>query len=279
MGGLYDAGLLEEPWEGGAAGGGGIYCRAMDATGPTLLRRALAVLQAKQYLVFYAIPVYALAAVVPLVLSWLHDGGSAEDVLARVQAPLYDVVAAPGLIAVGVLLVYLVAYTWFRAAYIRSIVGRFHLRPQDERQFASLLGFHVLIEIVSGAGAWVIVATDNDALTTATGIVVFVFSIAVMYADYAIVITGLDPARAIARSWACVGSNLALSALLALVVSLIAMLASAFLAETVNDGLLQALPLLVIYIVVMGVVTFIADVVLVVTYMHAVETGRLPRAR
>ena len=116
----------------------------MDATGPTLLRRALAVLQAKQYLVFYAIPVYALAAVVPLVLSWLHDGGSANDAIGRVQAPLYDAVAAPGLLSVGLVVLYLAAFTWFRAGYIRSIVGRFHARPQNGGQFASLLGLYTL---------------------------------------------------------------------------------------------------------------------------------------
>ena len=37
--------------------------------------------------------------------------------------------------------------------------------------------------------------------------------------------------------------------------------------------------MLVIFVVVMGVVTFVADVVLVVAYVHATETGRLPRAR
>ena len=55
---LYDAGGRRSS-DGAAAG---IYSRAMEATGPTLLRRALAVLQAKQYLAFYAIPIYALPA-------------------------------------------------------------------------------------------------------------------------------------------------------------------------------------------------------------------------
>ena len=62
-------------------------------------------------------------------------------------------------------------------------------------------------------------------------------------------------------------------------VSLIAMTVATLLAQTVNDGVAQALPLLVIDVVVMGVVTFVADVVLVIVYVHAIETGRLPRAR
>jgi hypothetical protein len=251
----------------------------MDVTRPTLLRRALAVLQAKQYLVFYAIPVYALVALVPLLLSWLHDGGSVDEILGRAQAPLYDVVAAPGVAAIVVVGAYLAVFTWFRAGYIRSIVGRFHARPQDGGQFASLLGLQLIIEAVSGVGAWVIVTTDDATITTVTGVIVFVISIAIMYADYAIVITGLDPLRAIARSWACVGANLVLSTVLALAVNLIAIGAAALLGEAVVDGLPQALPLLVIYVVAMGVVTFVADVVLVVAYVQTVESGRLPRAR
>jgi hypothetical protein len=251
----------------------------MDVTGPTLLRRALAVLQAKQNLVFYAIPVYALVALVPLVLSWLHDDGSVDEIVGRAQAPFFDATAAPGLVAIGIVVAYLAIFTWFRAGYIRSIVGRFHLRPQDGAQFASLLGLQLLIEVVSGLGAWVVATTEDTAAVTVTGVVVFIFSIAIMYADYAIVITGLDPLRAIARSWACVGANLLLSTMLALVVNLIAIAAATLLAQMVDGGLPQALPLLVVYVVVMGVVTFVADVILVVAYVYAVENGRLPRAR
>lgn len=251
----------------------------MDATGPTLLRRAVAVLRARQYLVFYAIPVYALYAVVPLVLSWLHDGGSAADVVGRAKAPLYDVLAAPGLAAAAIVVAYLAVFTWFRAAYIRSLVGRFHLRPQDGPQFASLLGFQVIIEAVSAAGVWAVAASDSGAVATLVGLAVFAFGVAVMYADYAIVITGLDPVRGISRSWACVGANLALSLTLALIVNVFGILALAVLAGLIHDGLLQSIPLLVIDVVVMGVVSFVADVVLVVAYVNAVETGRLPRAR
>ncbi len=250
----------------------------MDATGPTLLRRALAVLQAKQYLVFYAIPVYALAAVVPLVLSWLHDGGSTNDAIGRVQAPFYDAVVAPGLVSVGLLAFYLAVFTWFRAGYIRSIVGRFHARPQNGGQFASLLGLYTLIEVATGLGAWVIAAADASAATTLAGIVVLLFTVAVMYADYAIVITGLDPVRAIARSWACLRANLGLSILLVLVVDLVGTAARTALARTATGGLAQTVPVLVIFVVVMGVVTFAADVLLVVAYVNATETGRLPRA-
>jgi hypothetical protein len=251
----------------------------MDATGPTLLRRALAVLQAKQHLVFYAIPVYALAAFVPLVLSWLHDGGSVDDVLGRTKAPAFDVTAAPGLATIGIFVFFVAVYAWFRAGLIRSIVGRFHLRPHDGAQFASMLGLQLIIEALNGAGAWVIVSADNATVSSVTGVVVFALSIAIMYSDYAIVITGLDPVRAIARSWACVRANLLLSILLAATVSLIAMTVATLLAQTATDGVAQALPLLVIEVVVMGVVTFVADVVLVIAYVHAVETGRLPRAR
>lgn len=250
----------------------------MDASGPTLLRRALAVLQAKQYLVFYAIPLYALLSLVPLTLSWLHDGGSADDVVGRGRAPFYDFAAAPGLAAAGVLTAYLLAYSWFRGGYIRSIVGRFHLRPHDGGQFASLLGLQVILETVSGLAVWAIAATDDATVTTVADLALFGIFFVVMYADYAIVITGLDPARAIARSWACVGANLPISAAVAVAVRLAGTAAAVLVARLVTDDLLHAWPILVIEIVVMGVVMFVADVILVVAYIHAVETGRLPRA-
>jgi hypothetical protein len=258
----------------------GIYSGAMDATGPTLLRRALAVLQAKQYLLFYAIPLYALSAVVPLLLSWMHAEGSPDDVLGRPASAVYDVAAAPGLLAIAVVLVYLAVYTWFRAGFIRSIVGRFHLRPQSGGQFFSLLGVYATVEIVFGLGAWALVATtDAGAVVGLIGVVLLVAGVVLMYADYASVITGLDPVRAIVRSWACVRANLAISVMVALTVYLVAALAGTLLSLATDEGWLQAVPLLVIYVLVMGVVTFAADVVMVVTYVHAVETGRLPRAR
>lgn len=251
----------------------------MDATGPTLLRRALAVLQAKQYLVFYAIPVYALAALAPLLLSWMRDQGTVKDVLGRPSAPLYDAAAAPGLIAAGVLVVYLGAYTWFRAGYIRSIVGRFHLRPQSGAQFFSLLGVYVITEVVAALGGWSLAASGGGGIGSLAVLALLTIGVILMYSDYAAVITGLDPVRAVARSWACVRANLALSALIALVVYLVGSLAGTALFAVADGGWWQAAPLLVIYVVAMGVVTFVADVLMIVVYVHSVETGRLPRAR
>lgn len=251
----------------------------MDVTGPTLLQRALAVLQAKQYLVFYAIPVHGLATGSALLLSWLNEGGSIDEVLGRARAPLFDAGAAPGPATVGLALAFVVLFTWFRAGFIRSIVGRLHLRPQDRVQFGSLLALYVAIEGVTAAGVWIIGTYDAAAVATAAGIVVFSLTLVAIYADYAIVITGLGPLRAIARSWACVRANLAVSALVVLLATLVSYVVTAALGETVDGGLLQALPLIVIAVVVMGVVTFVADVVLVVTYVHAVENGAIPHGR
>jgi len=251
----------------------------MEATGPTLLRRALAVLRAKQYLVFYAIPVYALAVGASLLLSWLRARESAVDVLSRAAAPFYDAAPRPGFFAVAIVVAYLALSTWFRAGYIRSIVGRFRLRPQSGTQFFSLLGVYVVTEAVAGLSAWALSASGSATVTTIVGIVRLVLVIVLMYADYAVVITGVDPVRAIFRSWACVRANVALSLLVAVAFSLVGSVASAVLFLLLEGGWLQAAPLLVIYVVVMGVVSFVVDVVLVVAYSHAVETGRLPRAR
>ncbi len=256
-----------------------VYSSTMDVTGPTLAQRAVAVLRAKQYLVFYAIPIHALATLTALALSWLHEGGAIDEVLGRARAPLYDAVAAPGVVAAALVVAYLVPFTWFRAGLIRSIVGRLHFRPQDGRQFWRLLALHLLIELVSAAGVWAVVARDEAAVAAGAGIAVFAFTFAVMYADYAIVVTGLGTLRALARSWACVRANLALSALLVLLVTLVSSAVSAVLDESLDGRLLQAAPLLVVAVVVMGLVTFVADVVLIVAYVHAVENGRLPHAR
>lgn len=251
----------------------------MDATGPTLLRRALAVLHAKQYLVFYAIPVYALAVLAPLLLSWLHERGAAEEVLGRAAAPFYDTVAAPGLLAVGAVLVYLGAYTWLRAGYIRSIVGRLHLRPQSGVQFFSLFGVYTVTEVVSGLGAWALSSKGHGGVASLVGIALLAIGVVLMYSDYAAVITGLDPLRAIWRSWGCVRANVALSAMVAITAYLVGALAATALLAAANGDWPRAAPLLLIYVMVMGVVTFAADVVMIVTYVHSVETGRLPRAR
>lgn len=251
----------------------------MDVTGPTLAQRAVAVLRARQYLVFYAIPIHALATFAALALSWLHEGGTVEEVLARARAPVYDAVAGPGVASVTLGVAYLLLFTWFRAGLIRSIVGRLHFRPQDAAQFWRLLALHLAIELVSALGVAAVAIRDDAGVAAAAGIAVFAFTFVVMYADYAIVITGLDAPRAVARSWACVRANLPVSALVVLVVTLVSTAAAAALAASVDGSLLQAAPLLVIAIVVMGLVTFVADVVLIVTYVHAIENGVLPHAR
>lgn len=256
-----------------------VYSTTMDVTGPTLAQRAVAVLRAKQYLVFYAIPIHAMATAAALALSWLHDGGAIDEVLGRARAPLFDTVAAPGAAAIALAAGYLALFTWFRAGLIRSIVGRLHFRPQDAAQFWRLFALHLLIELVSAAGVWAVVARDEAVVAAAAGIAVFAFTFVVMYADYAIVVTGLDTPRAVARSWACVRANLALSALVVLLVTLVSSAVSAALGESLDGRLLQAAPLLLVAVVVMGLVTFVADVVLIVTYVHAIENGRLPHAR
>jgi len=158
-----------------------------------------------------------------------------------------------------------------------AVIG--NLVRHDGGQFASLLGLQVILETLSGLAVWAIAATDDATVATVADVVLFGLFFVIMYADYAIVITGLDPARAIARSWACVGANLPISAAVAVAVRLATTAAAVLVARLVADDFVHALPILVIDVVVMGVVMFAADVVLVVAYIHAVETGRLPRAR
>ncbi len=248
----------------------------MNATRPTLVQRVTAVLRAREYVVFFSIGLFALDVGVPVFSAWLHRGGPFSELMYNTWGPLADSVAARSVVIGSVWVVYVVALTWLRAGYIRSLVGPVHFRPAGGRQFANLLGFQVFLEVVSALGVWGLVAAGEDAL--AANLVVFgqlVIYFVVLYADYIIVLGGVGPLRGVLLSWRMVRLNLLLSAGLLLFVTLVGQLSAGLLGENVISGLTRALPMLLVQCVLMGAVVFVADVVLVVLYRDAVESGRL----
>ena len=251
----------------------------MDGTGPTLPQRVTAVLHAKQYLAFFAIGLYAFDFAVPIASAWLYRHEPLAKLLRNTQGALADAVAARSAVIAVVFVVYLLVGTWLRAGYIRSLVGRFHLRPADRRQFLRLLVFDLALEIVGALAAGAIVLGGDDLLlANAVVFSLLAFNVPVLYADYIIVIADVGPLRAVALSWRTVRAAPIPSALILLAVTLLANRAAGLLDQNVTGSLARAAPMMLVQCVIVGGVVFVADVVLVVLYLNAAETGRLKPA-
>jgi len=253
----------------------------MDGTRHRLPQRVTAVLHAKQYLVFFAIGLYALDFAVPIASAWLYRHEPLAELLRNTRGPLADAVAAPSAVIATFFVVYLLVGAWLRAGYIRSLVGPFHLRPADRRQFLRLLALELALEVVGALGAGAIVLAGDDLLlanAVVLGLLAFYF--VVLYADYIIVIADVGPLRAVDLSWRTLRATPVLSALILLTVTLLGSAATGLLDENVTGSLARATPMMLVQCVIMGGVVFVADVVLVVLYLNAAETGRLtPKPR
>jgi len=218
---------------------------------------------------------------VPITSAWLYRRGPLAELLRNTWGPLADAFAARSLLILALFIVYMLARTWLRAGYIRSLVGPFHLRPTDRRQFLRLAVLELALEVVAALAAGALVLAGDDLLLTSAvvlGLLAFYF--VVLYADYIIVIADVGPLRAVALSWRTVMATLVPSGLILLAVTLLGNAATGLLDENVTVSLARALPMMLVQCVIMGGVVFVADVVLVVLYLDAAETGRLrPKPR
>jgi len=247
----------------------------MDGTGPTLPQRVTAVLHARQYIVFYAIGLYALDFGVSIVSAWLYRHEPIAELL-RARGPLADAVAARSATIAALFVGYLLVGTWLRAGYIRSLVGPVRLRPADRRQFLRLLVLLLALDVAGALTAGAIVLAGADALLVNAALLgLLAFNMVVLYADYIIVIAGVGPLRAVALSWRAVRAAPIPSALILLAVTLIDIQAASLLNENVTGSLARALPMMLVQCVIMGSVLFVADVVLVTLYLDAAQAGRL----
>lgn len=248
----------------------------MNATRPTLPQRVTAVLRAREYVVFFSIGLFALDVGVPLFSAWLHRGGPFAELMYDSWGPLADSIAERSILIGALWVAYVLVVTWLRAGYIRSLAGPLRFRPASGRQFVNLLAFQVLLEVVGALAVWGLVTAGEDVL--AANLVVLgqlVVYLVVLYADYIIVLGDVGPLRGILLSARMVRLRLLLSTGLLLLVTLLGQLSAGLYGESVLTSLTRALPMLIVQSVLMGAVVFVADVVLVVLYTDAVESGRL----
>ena len=252
----------------------------MNATRPTLPQRVTAVLRAREYVVFYAIALFALDLAVPILSGWMRLGGPFSEIMYSSWGALADAVATRSLLIGAVWVVYVLLMTWFRAGYIQSLAGPTRLRPASTRQFLSLLGFEVILEVVGALGTWGIVASGENALgANLAAFAQLAVYLVVLYADYIIVLGGVGPLRGMRLSARMVRLHFLLSAGILLVVTLIGQLSSGLFTENVLTSLGRSLPMLLVQCVIMGAVIFVADVVLVVLYQDDTAKGRIVTAK
>jgi hypothetical protein len=249
----------------------------MEMNRQTLGQRISLTLRAKQSLVFYAILLFAIDFWVPPVAALLHDHRALADLLSEAPPLFAGLFSAPGLSLAAIVLANLLLVSWLRCGYIRSIVGTLHLRPQDGFQFLSMLGLEVITEAVRWAG-WLgyDTAGRSQSLTSVFYVVLLGVYFVLLYADYAIVISGVDPITAIHRSWTAATQNAFVSLVVLLGVTLVSYLMAALLDTSMGHGVSAVLAPTIIHVLAMGTVTFVADVSLIVTYIASVERGALP---
>lgn len=248
----------------------------MDETRATLAGRVLAVLRAKQHLVFFAIALTALDLGVPALAAWLHHGGTSAESLLDASTPLEHVLRSRDPLIAFLVAASLLTGVWFRAGYIRSILGSLHLRPQDGRQYGRLLVFTLVLDVVVATAAAFVGASPDPARLLVAQVAFLAFVVVVQYGDYAIVITGVGPLRALARSWSTVRAEPIASVAIALAWLIATTGVALLLLPATADGLLHGLPLLLVTTVLLGCLTFAADVALIVVYLTAVERGAVP---
>ena len=257
-----------------------VYSGTMNATRPTLPQRVTAVLRAREYVVFFAIGLFALDLAVPIVSGWMRLGGPFSEIMYSSWGALADAVATRSPLIGAVWVVYVLLMTWFRAGYIRSLAGPTRLRPASARQFLDLLAFQVILEVVGALGMWGIVAAGDDALwANLAAFAQLAVYLVVLYADYIIVLGDVGPLRGIRLSARMVRLHFLLSAGILLVVTLVGQLSASLFTENVLTSLARSLPMLLVQCVVMGAVIFVADIVPVVLYQEDTANGRIVTAK
>ena len=248
----------------------------MQGAQQTTARRAVAVLKARQHLVAFAIALYALDSAAPLAAAWTVRHRPFATLLDQALTPLAEAVARVSVTAAALSVLHLVLTTWLRAGYLRSLAGSLHLGPRDARQFGRLLGLQLLIAIVGAAAAGIATLRggEDPAIAALLAVTLVPMTLAVLYADFAIVLGDDGPVAGIVASLRIVRRHLALSVTVTISVILAAGASAQLLTQESTGSLARALPVLVIQCVVMGAVTFVADVVLLVVFQAFREGDR-----
>ena len=102
---------------------------------------------------------------------------------------------------------------------------------------------------------------------------------ALLYADYAIVISGLDPLAAIRRSWVTGRQRLSISVGVMMGFTLVQVVLQSLIDPHLTGSFVHMLRLLTVRMLAFGGMTYVTDVVLIVVYIDAIERGVLPIRR
>lgn len=248
----------------------------MDHHGPSVPQRVAAVLRAKQFLVFYAIALTAWDLVCTLLGAWLRTHAPATTLVTTAWGPLADAVAGRSPLIGALFAISVLVTAWFRAGYLRSLLGRARFRPSHWRQFARLLGLELLLAVVGALAVAAVVRSSGLLSTLALGGSLAVYLVT-MYTDYAIVVADVGLLRALWLSWRTVRASFGASVFVLLNVTIASQLLALLVAGGGFDGLAGLLPLLVVKTVLLGCVVFVADVALLVLLLQAREQGRVPQ--
>ena len=252
-----------------------VYFRAMEMNRQTLSQRIFSTLRAKQQLVLFAIVLGTLDFCVPLFGAWLQRPRPLADLIAHSTSPLY-LLRAPSFGVVVLLAGYVALASWLRAGYIRSIIGTTHFSPQSGRQWASMAGLLVVTFGLSVATDVGLAGTSDAGSLTLVQVFELAVTFVLLYADYAIVIGGLDPMTAIRRSLTTASRTLFASLSVMLFFTLVGQLLSWLIDQRLTGSLIDMLLLLATRLIAFGGLAFVSDVALILIYIDAVERGVVP---
>lgn len=252
-----------------------VYFRAMEMNRQTLGQRISATLQAKQQLVLFASALAVLDFGAPLLAVWLDHQRPLAGIISDGRT-LLETLKSPSAAVVGVVAGYLLLAAWLRSGYIRSIVGTLHLNPQSSYQFASMLGLQVITYLYYWATNAGLRAAGSSALALLVYLASLVVLFFLLYADYAIVISGLDPLTAIRRSWITGRQRLSISVGVMVGFTLVQVVLQSLIDPHLTGSFVQMLLLLTVRILAFGGMAYVTDVVLIMVYIDAIERGLVP---
>jgi hypothetical protein len=248
----------------------------MEVNRHRLAARISTTLRAKQFLVFYAILLFGIDFAVPLLALWTYSPHAFADLLADARTPFSIFIDAPDPLSIAVVLSGVLLISWLRCGYIRSIVGRMHYGPTNALQFISMLGILLITDLVQLGLDELSQAVGSVALSgMLVGLVQLAAYLLLLYADYAVVISDVDPITALRRSFHVVRANVTMSLVILLSVTVLSIVIAMFIDPAINGTLARSLGLVVVRTVAMGAVAFIADVALIMIYIDTAERGAL----
>jgi hypothetical protein len=245
----------------------------MNGAPPTLLRRIVDLLRAKQFLVFYAIGLTTLAYAAALLTAWLREHHPLEVLIGGNLSPVGDAFLRRSAPVVLVALLYYAVSAWLTAGFWRSLLGRLHWGPRDARQFVRLLALGVFTDALGWAAFAALPDKAGDAVL-GVALVWAIVSVALTYASIAVIVSGSSVPGSLVQAWRATSVN----PMLVLAMGLLSLSATidVWLLLPFAGDFAGVLPSGIILVTVAGSVAFVVDAVLFMVYVDAIEKRRVP---